>query len=35
MSTPILDRISKVLGEGPIIKRLKETVSNIKARLGL
>lgn len=35
MSTPILDRISKVLGEGPIIKRLKETVSRVKSSLGL
>lgn len=32
MSTPILDRIEKILGEGPIIKSLKQNVKNIKTR---
>jgi hypothetical protein len=35
MSTPIIDRLINIFGEGPILKRLKEFVLKIKERLKL
>jgi len=33
MSTPVLDRITSVVGEGPILRRVKEVVVKVKTRI--
>jgi len=34
MSTPVLDKIAGVIGEGPILRRLREIVRRIRERVG-
>jgi len=33
MSIPILDRVTTVIGEGPLLRRLRELVRRIRERL--
>jgi hypothetical protein len=33
VSTPILDRITRVLGEGPVARRVKEAVRRARERV--
>lgn len=34
MSTPILDRVATVIGEGPLLRRLRELLRRIRERIG-
>ena len=34
MSTPLLDRVAGVIGEGPLLRRLRELVRRIRERVG-
>jgi hypothetical protein len=33
MSTPVLDKITSRVGEGPILRRIKEVVIKVKTRI--
>jgi len=32
MSTPILDRITSIIGEGPILRKVKDVVKKVKSK---
>jgi len=34
MSEPVLDAIARVIGEGPLLRRLRELIRRIRERLG-
>jgi hypothetical protein len=33
MSTPVLDKVARVVGEGPLLRRVRQAVSRAKERV--